>query len=89
MLINDRLSTFLTQHAGEMAFVQRSHNNGPIAKPFQNPTQTSGVLGACSIKLGLNVRLLQSGLLQGNQLRRHGNGDFHRSFTPNLFKSNR
>ncbi len=25
MLINDRLSTFLTQHAGEMAFVQRSH----------------------------------------------------------------
>ncbi len=26
MLINDRLSTFLTQHAGEMAFVQRSHN---------------------------------------------------------------
>ncbi len=25
MLINDRLSTFLTQYAGEMAFVQRSH----------------------------------------------------------------
>ncbi len=25
MLINDRLSTILTQHAGEMAFVQRSH----------------------------------------------------------------
>ncbi len=25
MLINDRLSTFLTQHADEMAFVQRSH----------------------------------------------------------------
>ncbi len=24
MLINDRLSTILTQHAGEMAFVQRS-----------------------------------------------------------------
>ena len=24
MLINDRLSTVLTQHAGEMAFVQRS-----------------------------------------------------------------
>ncbi len=27
MLINDRLSTFLTQYAGEMAFVQRSLNN--------------------------------------------------------------
>ncbi len=27
MLINDRLSTFLTQHAGERAFVQRSHFN--------------------------------------------------------------
>ncbi len=26
MLINDRLSTFLTQHAGEMAFVQRSQD---------------------------------------------------------------
>ncbi len=26
MLINDRLSTILTQYAGEMAFVQRSHN---------------------------------------------------------------
>ncbi len=28
MLINDRLSTILTQHAGEMAFVQRSHFGG-------------------------------------------------------------
>ncbi len=26
MLINDRLSTILTQYAGEMAFVQRSHS---------------------------------------------------------------
>ncbi len=26
MLINDRLSTILTQHAGEMAFVQRSQS---------------------------------------------------------------
>ncbi len=29
MLINDRLSTILTQHAGEMAFVQRSHLKKP------------------------------------------------------------
>ena len=27
MGINDRLSTILTQHAGEMAFVQRSQHN--------------------------------------------------------------
>jgi len=26
MLINDRLSTFLTLHESEMAFVQRSHS---------------------------------------------------------------
>ncbi len=31
MLINDRLSTILTQHAGEMAFVQRSQISTPPA----------------------------------------------------------
>ncbi len=33
MLINDRLSTILTQHAGEMAFVQRSQNTNLLHDP--------------------------------------------------------
>ncbi len=46
MLINDRLSTFLTQHAGEMAFVQRSHNQRHlwivvIALAHPNPSQNA------------------------------------------------
>ncbi len=35
MLINDRLSTILTQHAGEMAFVQRSHIKAGELSPYQ------------------------------------------------------
>ncbi len=45
MGINDRLSTILTQHAGEMAFVQRSH----ITKPKLSITPNTPAAGAASL----------------------------------------
>ncbi len=72
MLINDRLSTFLTQHAGEMAFVQRSQGSTYL---FYYENTRAGI---DHLKSNLQFYLLEAGELNRTcVLTRPGLHPFH------------